>query len=142
MFNPPEMRGGGIPKLNTHPKQDRESFNLFGVKITPARVEHGSLKQCFGYRIGNIGYVPDVKVMPEESKKVFLDLDILILNLLKHPPAHSTHLTLDDSVALAKELNPKFCYFTHMNHDIHYEKDKRYLPDNMDFAYDGLYIAA
>jgi phosphoribosyl 1,2-cyclic phosphate phosphodiesterase len=141
MFNKPEIQGGGIPNLRTHIESSNRTFELFGVEITPTIVEHGSLKQCFGYRIGNLGYVSDVKAMPGEAKATLSGLDILVLNMLRRGPEHTTHLTLGESVALAKELAPKFCYFIHMNHDIHYKNDKDQLLENMDFAYDGLMIS-
>jgi phosphoribosyl 1,2-cyclic phosphate phosphodiesterase len=138
MFEKPKIRGGGIPNLRAHIKPSGKVFELFGVEVTPAIVEHGSLEGCFGYRIGNLGYIPDVKTMPVQAKAIFQGLDMLILNMLRRAPEHSTHLTLRESVALAEELNPKSCYFTHMCHDIHYGHDKAQLPENMDFAYDGL----
>lgn len=140
MFDAGEIIGGGVPNVRLHVKENQENFDLFGVPITPALVQHGSLKECYGYRIGNVGYVPDVKVMPPETKAVFRDLDLLILNMLRRFPDHPSHLTLEVSVALAQELRPKRCYFTHFNHDIHYQKDRHRLPANMAFAYDGLVV--
>jgi phosphoribosyl 1,2-cyclic phosphate phosphodiesterase len=141
IFNPPADRGGGIPELVTRVINDQETFMLFGLPITPARVEHGSLTGCYGYRIGNIGYVSDVKVMPETAKEVLYDVEILILNMLRISPPHPTHLTLADSIALAQELRAGACYFVHMTHDIHYQKHADLLPKNMFFAYDGLRLA-
>ncbi|MEM7348492.1 MAG: MBL fold metallo-hydrolase, partial [Chloroflexota bacterium] len=141
IFNPPPIIAGGIPDLTPHSKRAGERFEVCGLEITPGFVEHGSVQECFGYRLGDkIGYIPDVKVMPEETKALFQDLDILILNMLRRAPEHSTHLTLAQSVALAKELNPKQCYFVHMSHDIHYEKDQQALPPQMMFTYDGLQV--
>ncbi len=138
IFNPPEIRGGGIPWLATHIVRPGESFSLFGLEVTAAQVEHGSARECFGYRLGPVAYVPDVKVMPEPAKQILRGAEVLILNALRRAPEHSTHLTLDVSIALARELQPKACYFTHMSHDIHYLHDGVGLPANMDFAYDGL----
>lgn len=140
MFTLPPNTGGGVPDLRPHIKESGEQFALFDIPITPGRVEHGGLQGCFGYRIGNLGYVPDVKVMPPETMAIFEGVEILILNMLRRRPDHATHLTLNASVALAKALNPKFCYFVHMNHDIHYLNDWQLLPNNMNFAYDGLVI--
>jgi phosphoribosyl 1,2-cyclic phosphate phosphodiesterase len=140
IFNPPEIKGGGIPELATQVVRAGESFSLFGLEVTPARVEHGSTRECLGYRIGPIAYVPDVKVMPDEAKAIFSGVDVLVLNALRRAPEHPTHLTLEASVALAQELHPKVCYFTHLSHDIHYVHDQPSLPSNMDFAYDGLTV--
>jgi phosphoribosyl 1,2-cyclic phosphate phosphodiesterase len=138
IFNPPEIKGGGIPELTAHVIQPGEPFSLFGLEVTPGQVEHGSARECLGYRLGSLAYVPDVKVMPDETKEVMQGAHLLILNALRRAPEHPTHLTLGASVTLAQELRPTRCYFTHMSHDIHYMLDQQGLPPNMDFAYDGL----
>lgn len=140
IFNPPAIKGGGIPELRAHVLEDVLPFTLFNLTITPAKVEHGSAQECFGYRINNIGYVPDLKVMPDKTKEILYGLDVLILNALRRGPEHTTHLTLEKSISLAQELGAKTCYFTHMSHDIHYEKDQRSLPSHMHFAHDGLVL--
>jgi len=138
IFNPPPIQGGGIPELTLHVLADGEPVMLGDFPVTPARVVHGSATGCFGYRIGPIAYIPDIKEMPERAREIFYGADVLILNALRRAPEHSTHLTLPESVNLARELNPKTCYFTHLSHDIHYELDGVDLPENMSFAYDGL----
>lgn len=137
IFDPPDMLGGGIPVLDPRIVDNGQTFELLGLEITAAEVVHGSLKGCFGYRIGNIGYISDIKSMPKEALHIFKDLEILILNALRRAPEHSTHLTLEQSVNLARRLNPKSCYFIHMSHDIHYQQDQKFLPHGMTFAYDG-----
>lgn len=138
IFNPPEIRGGGIPEVAAHVIRPGELISLFGLQVTPAHVEHGSARECFGYRLGPVAYVPDLKVMPEPAKQILRGAEVLILNALRRAPEHPTHLTLDASLALAQELQPKACYFTHMSHDIHYVYDRIGLPAHVDFAYDGL----
>lgn len=140
IFNPPAILGGGIPALKSIALNNFESFNLFNLNVTGIKVKHGSMEGCYGYRIGNIGYIPDIKSMSPEAKSRFRNLDLLILNALRRAPEHPTHLTLPESIRLSKELNPKFCYLTHMSHDIHYQIDGSNLPKNIMFAYDGLQI--
>jgi phosphoribosyl 1,2-cyclic phosphate phosphodiesterase len=141
IFNPPADRGGGIPELELRIIPENEPFPLCGLTITPLRVEHGSLQGCFGYRINNLGYVPDVKVMPEAARRILQGVDLLVLNALRIERPHSTHLLLEDSIALAQALEVGRCYFVHMTHDVHYQLHAEHLPDNMDFAYDGLQLA-
>lgn len=138
IFDPPEIKGGGIPELEAHILRPGEPFSLFDLEVTAALVEHGSMRECLGYRLGPVAYVPDLKVMPTAAKKILSGADVLILNALRRAPEHPTHLTLQASVALAQELQPKAVYFTHMSHDIHYAADRAGLPSHMDFAYDGL----
>jgi phosphoribosyl 1,2-cyclic phosphate phosphodiesterase len=138
IFDPPEIKGGGIPELTAHVVRPGEPFSLCGLDVTPALVEHGSAPECLGYRVGPVAYVPDVKVMPAEAREILRGAEVLILNALRRAPEHPTHLTLDESVALARDLRPRACYFTHMSHDMHYAHDRAGLSGNMDFAYDGL----
>jgi phosphoribosyl 1,2-cyclic phosphate phosphodiesterase len=65
---------------------------------------------------------------------------LLVLNCLRKGPLHGSHLTLDESVALARRIAPNRCYFIHMSHDIHYQIDKALLDPWMDFAWDGLRV--
>jgi phosphoribosyl 1,2-cyclic phosphate phosphodiesterase len=67
-------------------------------------------------------------------------LDCLVLNCLRDTPEHSTHLTLEQSLELARRLAPKKCYFIHMTHDIDYTVDSKNLDSWMEFSYDGLVV--
>jgi len=138
IFDPPQIKGGGIPELEAHVIEPGTPVTLFGLRVTPARVEHGSARECLGYRLGPVAYVPDVKAMPDQAKQILYGAEVLVLNALRRAPEHPTHLTLGESVALARELQPKACFFTHMSHDLHYVHDRVGLPATMDFAYDGL----
>jgi phosphoribosyl 1,2-cyclic phosphate phosphodiesterase len=53
---------------------------------------------------------------------------------------HATHFSLDEAVAVAKELEPRMTYLTHMSHDIDYQQASRLLPPNIRPAHDGLRI--
>ncbi len=138
IFDPNTFEGGGIPviSLNTIDKP----FLLFGKTIIPIPVRHGPLSGCFGFRIENLAYIPDIKEIPEEHKSLLSNLDCLIIDCLRDEPAHVTHIVLPESIQLARELKPGKCYFTHMCHNIHYQQDAHLLDSWMYFAYDGLTI--
>jgi phosphoribosyl 1,2-cyclic phosphate phosphodiesterase len=138
VFAPDTFVGGGITRLSPHAV--RAPFALFGRQVTPVSVEHGVLQGCFGYRIGPLAYIPDMKRMaPEEAEKLH-GLDCLILNCLRDERPHATHMILEESIAFARVLAPRRCFFVHMSHDIHYELDQPRLDSWMRFAYDGLVI--
>ncbi|MBD3315465.1 MAG: MBL fold metallo-hydrolase [Chitinivibrionales bacterium] len=134
----PCMEGGGIPKLQT--KSVKTPFDLFGTPVAPLPVVHGSLEECFGYRIGNLAYIPDFKVLHDEAWELLSGIDTLIIDALRDTRPHSTHSILPESIALAKKLKPRKCYFTHLCHDIHYRRDAFMLEEWMHFAWDGLRI--
>jgi phosphoribosyl 1,2-cyclic phosphate phosphodiesterase len=135
IFSEKTCIGGGIPRLRLN--SVRSPFSIFDVIITPLPVHHGNLQGCFGYRINNMAYIPDMKSMDEATKDLVRHLDCLILNCLRDEREHSTHLILEQSMELARELSPGRCYFIHMSHDIHYELDGKKLDSWMEFAYDG-----
>jgi phosphoribosyl 1,2-cyclic phosphate phosphodiesterase len=64
----------------------------------------------------------------------------LVLNCLRLEREHSTHLILSQSLALARKLAPRKCFFVHMCHDIDYETDSALLDEGMEFAWDGLRV--
>ncbi|HHX65205.1 MAG TPA: MBL fold metallo-hydrolase [Chloroflexi bacterium] len=137
IFTPPEYVGGGIPDVRPHLLAD--TVEIGGLSITPVPVQHGQMKGCQGYRFDNVAYIPDVKAIPPESLERLRGLDLLILNCLRYRP-HSGHLTLEESLAYARELGPRRCLFTHMTHDIDYAQEEKRLPDWTRFAYDGLVV--
>jgi phosphoribosyl 1,2-cyclic phosphate phosphodiesterase len=137
-FDPTAFVGGGIPKLQ--PVAIDQPFDLLGVNCVPIPVEHGPLAGCFGFRLADLAYIPDMKRMGERSRRLLAGVHCLILNCLRDERPHQTHMTLAESLALAREVAPQRCYFVHMCHDIHYHHDAALLDPWMSFAYDGLRI--
>jgi phosphoribosyl 1,2-cyclic phosphate phosphodiesterase len=138
MFEARVGRGKGIPRLRM--VELTNARDIAGFSVTPVPVTHGSLKECLGLRIDNVGYVPDVKSMSAESEGLLTGLDCLALNCLRDEREHPTHMLLEQSMDLARRLAPKRCYFIHMTHDIDYEVDGKRLDSWMEFAYDGLVV--
>jgi phosphoribosyl 1,2-cyclic phosphate phosphodiesterase len=138
IFDSSTFVGGGIPKIEIDVIES--DISLFGHKVTPIKVAHGSLREAYGYRIGSLGYIPDVKAIADMEIDKLQGIDTLILNCLRVGPLHPSHLTLAESVYLAKQIAPRRCYFIHMCHDIHYELDSSGLESWMEFSFDGLKI--
>lgn len=138
IFDPNTITGGGIPHLILNTVEN--SFFLNGVQITPITVGHGNLQGCLGYRIGPLAYIPDMKTIDTANLKKLQGTEVLILNCLRNAPEHPTHLTLPESIELARKISPRVCYFIHMCHDIHYEADSKNLEPWMNFSFDGLTV--
>lgn len=138
IFDPSTFVGGGIPRLELSEISD--SFTVCGLDITPISVNHGTLDGALGFRIGELGYIPDMKSISDTELKKLIGVKILILNCLRVSPLHSTHLTMAESIALARTVSPQQCYFIHMCHDIHYKHDAASLDPWMTYSYDGLTI--
>jgi phosphoribosyl 1,2-cyclic phosphate phosphodiesterase len=138
IFDPTTFKGGGIPNIETHIVNG--SFEVFGKRVESISVRHGDLQGCFGYRFGPLVFIPDMKSISEAETGKCAGAELLILNCLRDKPEHVSHLILPESIALARRIRPKQCYFIHMCHDIHYEIDCAGLDDWMHFSYDGLRI--
>ncbi|NLT72706.1 MAG: MBL fold metallo-hydrolase [Chloroflexi bacterium] len=137
VFRPTGFVGGGIPSLAPHLLEDGMSAD--GLRIEALPVQHGGLQGCQGYRMGGLAYIPDAKVIPQETLDRLHGLDLLIINCLRLRP-HPAHLCLEESLAYAQQVAPRRCLLTHMTHDIDYEIDSALLPEWAAFAYDGQQI--
>ena len=110
------------------------------LTVTPLEVIHGELP-VIAYRFNDFAYATDLKQIPTETMDGLRDLDVLVLDCVRIKP-HSTHLCLEEAVAIIADLAPKRAFLTHLNHDILYERDSKLLPDNVQFGYDELVVEA
>ena len=113
-------------------------INLFGATFLPVPVTHGQ-QTITGYRFGSAAYLTDLSAIPDTSLPLLQNLDLLILDALRHEP-HPTHSNLANSIALVEQLKPRRAFFTHMSHDLDHESTNAQLPPHIRLAYDGLQI--
>lgn len=111
-------------------------IQLFGRTVTPLRYKHGPT-DVTGFRVGNIAYCPDCNFIPDETRANLKDLDVLVLNALRHRP-HPTHFTLAEAVDEAKRIGARQTYFIHIAHELPHAATEATLPAGMKLAYDGL----
>jgi phosphoribosyl 1,2-cyclic phosphate phosphodiesterase len=111
-------------------------FNAAGIDIIPVPAMHGSLP-VLGFRFAKAAYLTDFSSVPDSSKAMLEGLDDFILDALRHVP-HPNHSTVEQSLALLRELKPKRAWFTHMSHDLGHAETNAKLPENVRLAYDGL----
>lgn len=128
----------GVPQFDTHIINDSDFF-VNGIRVTPISVKHGKLP-IVGFRIGRFAYITDCKTIEESEKEKLKDLEVLIVNALRDRD-HFAHLSIEEAVALAKELKPAKTYFTHLCHEAgtHEELCSR-LPRDIHPAFDGMKI--
>jgi len=69
------------------------------------------------------------------------DLDVLVLDALRDRP-HPMHMTIEQSITLAKSIGARKTYFTHMSHEILHTELEARLPQGMAPAFDGLQFEA
>lgn len=127
------------PRLRFERITEGQDFSLLGLSIRTIRLKHGELP-ILGFRIGNVAFCTDVSTIPADSREQLRNLDVLVLNTLRHKP-HPTHLHLDAALNLIRQLQPRQAYLTHMSHELDYDELLKELPPNVAPAYDGLRIA-
>ncbi|MFL5762987.1 MAG: MBL fold metallo-hydrolase [Bacteroidia bacterium] len=126
----------GIPEINLH-LITGEPFNVEGVTFEPIEVMHYKLP-VLGFRIGDFTYITDANFISDKEKDKIRNSRVLVLNALRREP-HISHFTLEQAIAMVRELQPEKAYFTHISHQLglHAEVQKE-LPENIEIAYDGL----
>lgn len=114
-------------------------FELAGLRVERLTVEHGF--PCSGYRIGNLGYISDCHVIPEETIAKLKGVEVMVLNCLRERE-HPTHLCFTRAKAYLEAIAPKRAYLIHMCHDFsHAEWLEKLAGTNIEPAYDGLEIS-
>lgn len=115
---------------------DNNPFMIGNVKVIPIECMHGNLN-IFGYRIGNFAYITDCSAISDEELKKLEGLKVFVINALRIRP-HPTHFNLQQAIEVAKKVNAKKTYFTHLTHDILHDKINSTLPKGIELAYDGI----
>ena len=139
IFQPTHF-GGGLPQLIPHTVVHNAPFCIGEMDITPLEVIHGKLP-VIAYRFNDVAYATDLNFISEETIEGLQGLDVLVLDCVRLKP-HSTHLGLNESLEYVERIKPKRAYLTHLNHDVMYARDSSLLPENVQFAYDGLVIGS
>ena len=127
---------GGIARLD--PQLIDGPFDLWGERLIPVPVVHGDLP-VLGFRFGHAAYVTDFSAIPEPTLPLLEDLDVLILDALRHKP-HPTHSSVEQSLGLVERVQPRRAFFTHIAHELGHEETNATLPPHVRLAYDGLVL--
>jgi phosphoribosyl 1,2-cyclic phosphate phosphodiesterase len=109
------------------------------IVALPIAVEHGPNYEALGFRFGDVGYVPDVSLIPPQAKLALAGLDVLILDCLRTAP-HPSHFTVAQALATIEELRPKRAILTDLHSDLDYNRLRSMLPDGIDVAFDGMQV--
>jgi phosphoribosyl 1,2-cyclic phosphate phosphodiesterase len=133
-FDTDARSGGGVPDLTTY-VIDASPFKIGGQEIVPVPVRHGTWT-IFGYRFGKFAYLTDCNAIPESSLLLLKNLDVLVLDALRHRP-HPTHFTVAQAIEVAKTVGAKQTLLTHICHDLGHAETCAKLPDGVSLAYDG-----
>ncbi|MBX7144101.1 MAG: MBL fold metallo-hydrolase [Oligoflexia bacterium] len=137
IFEPdPTYEGGMLPQLTLHEIKAYLKFELCGTEVMPLALQHGKLS-VLGFRFGDFAYCTDCKSIPESSMQTLQGVKTLVLDALRYE-THRTHLTIPESIEIARKIGAQQTYFVHMTHTVDYETVSKNLPPGIALAYDGL----
>lgn len=127
----------GVPRFSLHDIEPYRPFRIGDTVIEPLAINHYKL-EIVGFKIGNLGYITDAKVVPEETIKRLKGIDTLVINALRKKP-HLSHMTLEEALDVIARIRPRRAYLTHISHDFGFHSEiSRELPANVYLAYDNL----
>ncbi|PYP40790.1 MAG: MBL fold metallo-hydrolase [Gemmatimonadetes bacterium] len=130
--------GTSKPELKAHVLESGKTMSIAGVPVLPLSLPHGD-HAVFGYRVGAVAYLTDVKTIPDDVVTVLAGLDVLVLNALLSRP-HPLHLSVPEAVAAAQRVGARRTFFTHLTHENTHAALAAKLPPGIEPAYDGLVI--
>jgi phosphoribosyl 1,2-cyclic phosphate phosphodiesterase len=87
-----------------------------------------------------MAYLTDCSAIPESSRLLLEELDLLIIDALRYTP-HFTHFNIEAALAVVEELKPRRAVFTHLTHEVSCHDADR-LPTGVELAYDGMVLDA
>ena len=108
------------------------------LSFTPIILHHGEV-DALGFRFGKILYSPDVKAIPADSLGYFHNLDLWIVDALRHTP-HLSHFCLSETLEWIDRLKPKRAILTNLHTDLDYQALRQSLPAHIEPAFDGMQI--
>lgn len=110
------------------------------IAVLPFQQQHGDITSLgfrFGGPPGGLAYSCDIKDLATDSAAVLADLDIWIVDALRHHP-HPSHMNLAESLSWIARLRPKRAVLTNLHSDLDYEALKDQLPHAVEPAFDGM----
>lgn len=129
----------GAPVLHPHVLEPFQSCDIAGFNVVPLPINH-YLMDILGFKIGNLAYITDAKVIPTETIEAIRGIDTLVVNALR-PKEHISHMNLTDALNVINVVKPRQAWLVHICHDMGlYAERNPSLPDGVNLAYDNLTI--
>ncbi len=130
--------GTSKPRLIPHAVEPGRAFEVAGESILPLAFAHGNMR-VFGYRVGPVAYVTDVKAVPTPERASLRGLEVLVLNALWWR-SHPTHMSIREAITTAQDLGAARTFLTHLTHETGHAELALALPPGISPAYDGLTV--
>ncbi len=130
--------GTSRPRLTLHELTPGIPVEIGGLRVLPLAFDHG-YSSVFGYRIGPVAYVTDVKAVPAEARERLRGVRVLVLSALWWRP-HPTHQSIGEAVEAALAIGAERTYLTHLSHETSHRGLLERLPAGIEPGYDGLTV--
>jgi phosphoribosyl 1,2-cyclic phosphate phosphodiesterase len=130
--------GTSKPRLETRILEADRPVTIGGLDVLPLSFAHGTAT-VYGYRVGPIAYLTDVKAVPPAARRALAGVEVLVLNALwwrEHP----THLSIPQAIEVAREVGARRTFLTHLTHETSHRELLKRLPAGIEPGYDGLEI--
>jgi phosphoribosyl 1,2-cyclic phosphate phosphodiesterase len=129
----------GAPAVKVNVVEHGQPFAVGNLQAHPIEAFHNRL-QVFGYRIGDVAYLTDVKFVNDKEIEKIKGIKVLCVNALRIEPHHS-HFNLEEALAFVEKVKPEAAYFTHISHHMGFHEEvEKILPDHVHLAYDNLTV--
>ena len=132
------FEGTSKPQLELHPVEPGRVVSVAGQNVLPLAFPHGHLR-VFGYRLGDLAYLTDVKSVGEAEREQLRGVRVLVLNALWWRP-HPTHMSIAEAISTAQAIGADHTYLTHLTHETGHAELAESLPGGIFPAYDGLVV--
>jgi len=119
-------------------------FHCGELRVEPLPVVHGQV-ETIGFLFSTAGspevaYIPDAKTIPAATAARLAGVPNLIIDSLR-PKPHPSHMSLDEALAVAEQLDAGATWLTHLGHEYDHPQFESTLPDKVRPAYDGLRLS-
>ena len=129
----------GAPDINLIGIDGSRPIRIKNMEVVPIEGKHYRLP-VLGFRIGGIAYLTDFNHIEEREIEKIRGVEILVVNALRREH-HISHFTLSEALEIRHLVQPEYCYFTHISHQMgRHELISKELPEKTYFAYDGLVV--
>lgn len=132
-------RGSSKPQVQLQTFEAGEPVQLLGESVIPIEVPHGDCT-VYGFRVRDLGYVTDAKMLPEGAMEILQGVDVLVLNALWFGKPHGSHFNIEEAIEAAREVGARRTYLTHLTHRVRQSELDERLPEGVFAAYDGLEV--
>lgn len=130
--------GTSKPQLSAHALDAGRTTPVAGLPVLPLELFHGPMR-VFGYRIGPLAYITDVKSVPPAVYPALQGVGVLVLNALWWR-SHPTHLSIPEAITVAQQIGAPRTFLTHLTHETGHAALAAALPPGIAPAYDGLVV--